>query len=967
MGLLCRINRGQDGRISVLNPDGQPSTLYQGLVRYFTNSDSNPGAQEGRGTQVVQEETEVYNREVFRGRYLDTPTGELTNLTNKQWLLSRTPSFISRYGNWLSGSTDLALDQNREPIFSNISNQELDSIRQQAEADGSYLRAPNGSQSNLDENQWAMVRTQAFKQWFGDWQTNPEESSQFLDQNGEPKVFYHGTNQQFSQFDNQFIGTNTDAGWLGRGFYFYGVESEAQQYGATKPYFLRAQDVYVATDEENRSLAEENSVEASTLFTRQIAGDGYDGVYYNGNLREEAMIMDSSQIWDIENTVVGLNEQEVRESLNSEIDEQGAENRALLLWGLANTQEFQDNYAIDSLSETANPEPTAEQVLDFYRAFGDGQPMTTEDLSDIRVLAGSTELTLDQVIAEQIEQDPDPLVKKYNSTLLDDEVIPVEKSSIVEKIVSTASQTPILGITPQQTETDIFNALDAVYLERVSGEEDIVNYAPELPGGIAESVVADPTLQRQLFNYYVNLEAVPHYRLENGQLSEVQDTRVRDTLTNIILQNYDSSNMVNNLRAVLAVDQATWNNLQSTVHRLLRSVEQQAVDMNLDIVGMANVVVQTPYQQSIDYLLQLHDFLELQVNGVATLEDLNAYVNAHNQFFGISEETLTTTLRNTDGIPMMVVEGEVNEQQAFESQRVVRLFDNVYTVVDADAVYEQLLYEGSDLVPQYLYEGTDLGSPILQDRLNMFFMRGQYGQSFDSPLEQVKYNMARYLFTQQYGEQSFDFESEVSKLADILEDSDTDYLTTDFVSDFYNYILNQKQQGSDIYNRLLKYFYVDDQGLQVRGDIPSLKQELANWIDYIPYSRNLFDYAATTGNASLNQIMDFYPSGTMSEGELLGISAMNPQIVPNLTNNPYSTLVNGNIRVSRYAGDVTKIGNQLYKIVDRTNNIYSPNLAAMTVKTTPDYQSIVLNDPTTTTLLSVEEQQAVDQRIDDCN
>lgn len=47
---------------------------------------------------------------------------------------------------------------------------ELNNIKQQAIADGTFMKAPNGNPTNLNERQWLQVRTQAFKEWFGDWQ-----------------------------------------------------------------------------------------------------------------------------------------------------------------------------------------------------------------------------------------------------------------------------------------------------------------------------------------------------------------------------------------------------------------------------------------------------------------------------------------------------------------------------------------------------------------------------------------------------------------------------------------------------------------------------------------------------------------------------------------------------------------------------------------------------------------------------
>lgn len=55
------------------------------------------------------------------------------------------------------------------------------------------LKAPNGKPSNLEYNQYVMVRTPAFVNWFGDWINDPENASKVVDENGEPLVVYHGS------------------------------------------------------------------------------------------------------------------------------------------------------------------------------------------------------------------------------------------------------------------------------------------------------------------------------------------------------------------------------------------------------------------------------------------------------------------------------------------------------------------------------------------------------------------------------------------------------------------------------------------------------------------------------------------------------------------------------------------------------------------------------------------------------
>ena len=47
---------------------------------------------------------------------------------------------------------------------------ERKSIIETAKANGTYLKAPNGKNTNLTAEQWVDVRTSRFKKWFGDWE-----------------------------------------------------------------------------------------------------------------------------------------------------------------------------------------------------------------------------------------------------------------------------------------------------------------------------------------------------------------------------------------------------------------------------------------------------------------------------------------------------------------------------------------------------------------------------------------------------------------------------------------------------------------------------------------------------------------------------------------------------------------------------------------------------------------------------
>lgn len=97
-----------------------------------------------------------------------------------------------------------------QPINKNYE-KELQDILAKAPRDSQgRLLAPNGKPSNLTERQYAQVRTKEFKEWFGDWENNPENASKVVDENGEPLVVYHNDKQFYKDFKQKLLNSNTD-------------------------------------------------------------------------------------------------------------------------------------------------------------------------------------------------------------------------------------------------------------------------------------------------------------------------------------------------------------------------------------------------------------------------------------------------------------------------------------------------------------------------------------------------------------------------------------------------------------------------------------------------------------------------------------------------------------------------------------------------------------------------------------
>ena len=165
-----------------------------------------------------------------------------------------------------------------QQILNNLStyDKELQDILANAPRDSQgRLLAPNGNLSNLTERQYAQVRTKEFKEWFGDWENNPDNASRVVDENGEPFVAYTGTQGDFNTFNSKYSKTAS------KGFFFTVDKEVAKSYGNVKEVFLNI-----------KNLKEESTA----IPSFDLENGKYDGVSYFLNEAEAFVVWNPNQI-----------------------------------------------------------------------------------------------------------------------------------------------------------------------------------------------------------------------------------------------------------------------------------------------------------------------------------------------------------------------------------------------------------------------------------------------------------------------------------------------------------------------------------------------------------------------------------------------------------------------------------------------------------------------------------------------
>lgn len=213
--------------------------------------------------------------------------------------------------------------------YNNPYTPEMQEIKAKTIANGTFMKAPNGNPTNLEERQWLTVRTKNFINWFGDWTKVtfdkngspiiPDGVSKVVDENGEPMVVYHNSpSSSISIFNNttteilnkdmEWIYNKDLNDWKNEGY----IVTEAQQkdYNEGKTITIeRPNAIYFAT---NKAVAESYTSRETFENGLEQFGTTYE-VFLN--LRDVEVIEGNEAYWSnitYENKKVSTRDLEVK-------------------------------------------------------------------------------------------------------------------------------------------------------------------------------------------------------------------------------------------------------------------------------------------------------------------------------------------------------------------------------------------------------------------------------------------------------------------------------------------------------------------------------------------------------------------------------------------------------------------------------------------------------------------------------
>lgn len=244
---------------------------------------------------------------------------------------------------------------------------ERKAIVRNAKENGTFMKAPNGRISNLDKISWITVRTKEFKNWFGDWENDKENSSKIVDENGEPLVVFHG-----SDYEND---STKEGDWSNNALeyatYFapYKYADNSFSYAA----FLNIRNPFY----EHHDFSEE-MIQEKDFFEKFVTKKGYDGIIggETENIRKTKDIFEAREI-------VAVSPDQVR--VISDVDGSTIISRQDFAQRKIKAQEdFEkqngDEGSLPLLPKEENPDPTFNPIAAAAAEFKKEHPLTEEEI-----------------------------------------------------------------------------------------------------------------------------------------------------------------------------------------------------------------------------------------------------------------------------------------------------------------------------------------------------------------------------------------------------------------------------------------------------------------------------------------------------------------------------------------------------------------------------------------------------------
>lgn len=432
-----------------------------------------------------------------------------------------------------------------------------------------------------------------------------------------------------------------------------------------------------------------------------------------------------------------------------------------------------------------------------------------------------------------------------------------------------SSRKTVFGTYQKVSETEI----DRAILELITDVAQVQDIVQELPySDFVDAFYSNESFSKKVLERFANLKKIPILRFvgdENGVFSLTdRDISTYTTLKNTLLSNINNLGIESEIEYLQEIDSQLWDISIEEIQQILKEVEKSLLDVNVDIIGLSK------YYQDRENVLQLLESVSQVLRDPVEL-NLQTFAQNYQNVFGSSTSQTQIWEPVEDSykdLNIVHIESYFNDSILFRDHGLIKIADDTYHKVQRGQINELYDYLYNNVVSNDLiipkefrtYDVLENKPQVLSD-LTKFVMSRNIGILVDSTLqEEISLNQLAFNHAPVVR-----FTSNQEDMAALTEiKTNEEYLKSDFISEFYNYILQEKYKDSELYKNTLSAFQITDADISLRYPVS---------IENLKYSQELSDYFKLKRNTSSKYV--YTPSETIVLTDLLYLN--HPDLIKN--------------------------------------------------------------------------------------
>lgn len=410
---------------------------------------------------------------------------------------------------------------------------------------------------------------------------------------------------------------------------------------------------------------------------------------------------------------------------------------------------------------------------------------------------------------------------------------------------------------------------------------------------IAGELQSKSSLKNELISIASQYAYVPKVYMDLQGNATYENFSEETTIKNTILSDVDPIELQADIEFLDSIYPDVWLEKNKEVKNILQKIEEYLIKDNVDVIGISNKAEFD--REGVILLLELTSDMLMNPSP----ENISRFAQVKRELLGQSDSKAVVPINlKKPELNIVYSEMDMSVGEMFDSHNMLKIADNTYHVVNIntqeayDELYSAFLL-GRFSIPQEFITTED---PMSPDNYSLVIESlKSYINSRDIGFDAVNHEQAS------LAQVIFNHPAPGLNLSPSEVVENEDYLKTEFVSDFYQYTLEEKMKGSDTYDKILKHFSFSDTDINLNSvTTPNIKG--------IKYENELRNYAKLKKEGQIRLLI-----GEVNTGSDIDLEVMNnPSLVKEIQNSNFS--LQGDYLFTLNSPDLyTRIGNDVYR------------------------------------------------------